>query len=70
MILWITMGAKAFVAIFTGTGGAGKSSMVDELVRRFLIDFPEKRIWKGRTANEAHESKALVPSSLEVDRKL
>ncbi len=23
----------------TGTGGAGKSSMVDELVRRFLIDF-------------------------------
>ena len=28
----------------TGTGGAGKSSMVDELVRRFLIDFPEKNI--------------------------
>ena len=24
----------------TGTGGAGKSSMVDELVRRFLMDFP------------------------------
>ena len=28
----------------TGTGGAGKSSLVDELVRRFLIDFKEKRI--------------------------
>ena len=28
----------------TGTGGAGKSSMVDELVRRFLIDFPDKTI--------------------------
>ncbi|MFN7266135.1 MAG: methylmalonyl-CoA mutase family protein [Bacteroidota bacterium] len=28
----------------TGTGGAGKSSMVDELVRRFLRDFPEKNI--------------------------
>ncbi|MEO2053506.1 MAG: methylmalonyl-CoA mutase family protein [Allomuricauda sp.] len=28
----------------TGTGGAGKSSLVDELVRRFLIDFPEKHI--------------------------
>ena len=28
----------------TGTGGAGKSSLVDELVRRFLIDFPEKQI--------------------------
>ncbi|MDO5969909.1 methylmalonyl-CoA mutase family protein [Flavivirga aquimarina] len=28
----------------TGTGGAGKSSLVDELVRRFLTDFPEKTI--------------------------
>ncbi|MCB0819179.1 MAG: cobalamin-dependent protein [Bacteroidetes bacterium] len=28
----------------TGTGGAGKSSLVDELVRRFLIDFPDKYI--------------------------
>ena len=28
----------------TGTGGAGKSSLVDELVRRFLLDFDEKKI--------------------------
>ncbi|NMM50195.1 methylmalonyl-CoA mutase family protein [Flammeovirgaceae bacterium KN852] len=28
----------------TGTGGAGKSSLVDELVRRFLIDFEDKKI--------------------------
>jgi methylmalonyl-CoA mutase len=28
----------------TGTGGAGKSSLVDELVRRFLFDFPTGRI--------------------------
>ncbi len=28
----------------TGTGGAGKSSLVDELIRRFLSDFPSKRI--------------------------
>lgn len=28
----------------TGTGGAGKSSLVDELVRRFLIDFKDKQI--------------------------
>jgi len=28
----------------TGTGGAGKSSLVDELVRRFLTDFPNKKI--------------------------
>jgi methylmalonyl-CoA mutase len=28
----------------TGTGGAGKSSLTDELVRRFLVDFPKKTI--------------------------
>ena len=28
----------------TGTGGAGKSSMVDEIVRRFLFDFKDKKI--------------------------
>lgn len=28
----------------TGTGGAGKSSMVDEIVRRFLIDYKDKKI--------------------------
>jgi methylmalonyl-CoA mutase len=25
----------------TGTGGSGKSSLIDELVRRFLLDFPD-----------------------------
>src|ERR1043165_6304846 len=28
----------------TGTGGAGKSSLVDEIVRRFLLDFPDKTL--------------------------
>ena len=28
----------------TGTGGAGKSSLVDELVRRFLVDFPDRTV--------------------------
>ncbi|HKI98892.1 MAG TPA: methylmalonyl-CoA mutase family protein [bacterium] len=28
----------------TGTGGAGKSSLTDELVRRFLLDFADKRV--------------------------
>ncbi|UAM96844.1 methylmalonyl-CoA mutase family protein [Polaribacter litorisediminis] len=37
-------GASCPVLGITGTGGSGKSSLVDELVRRFLIDFPEKTI--------------------------
>lgn len=36
--------SKTPVLGITGTGGAGKSSLVDELVRRFLIDFPNKTV--------------------------
>ena len=36
--------SKTPVLGITGTGGAGKSSLVDELVRRFLIDFPDKNV--------------------------
>ncbi len=36
--------SKIPVLGITGTGGAGKSSLVDELVRRFLLDFPDKTI--------------------------
>ncbi len=36
--------SKAPVLGITGTGGSGKSSMVDEIVRRFLIDFKDKNI--------------------------
>ena len=36
--------SKTPVLGITGTGGAGKSSLVDELVRRFLIDFSEKTV--------------------------
>ena len=36
--------SKTPVLGITGTGGAGKSSLVDELVRRFLADFKDKNI--------------------------
>ena len=29
---------------FTGTGGSGKSSLVDEVVRRFLLDFEDRTV--------------------------
>ncbi len=41
-------GGKGSVAIpvlgITGTGGAGKSSVTDEIVRRFLLNFKDKTI--------------------------
>lgn len=36
--------SKVSVLGITGTGGAGKSSLVDETVRRFLLDFKDKYI--------------------------
>jgi len=40
------MAQKATVPVLgiTGTGGSGKSSLVDEIVRRFLIDFEDKTV--------------------------
>lgn len=35
---------QAPVLGITGTGGAGKSSLTDELIRRFLNEIPEKRL--------------------------
>lgn len=35
---------KTPVLGITGTGGAGKSSLTDELIRRFLSEFPDKRV--------------------------
>ena len=40
----VQAGLRTPVIGFTGTGGAGKSSVVDELVRRHRLDYPEERI--------------------------
>ena len=41
---WQLAGGKTPVIGLTGTGGAGKSSVTDELLNRFLASFPEMRI--------------------------
>ena len=41
---WAGVKSQAPVIGITGTGGAGKSSVTDELLNRFLSSFPEKRI--------------------------
>ena len=41
---WALAGKQTPVLGLTGTGGAGKSSVVDELLLRFLHAFPEMRI--------------------------
>jgi len=40
----LAAGPRVPVLGVTGTGGAGKSSLVDELVRRFLADFADKTV--------------------------
>ncbi len=41
---WARAGRTVPVVGITGTGGAGKSSLTDELLNRFLRAFPDKRI--------------------------
>lgn len=37
-------GEKPLVLGITGTGGAGKSSLIDEIIQRFLNSYPDKKI--------------------------
>ncbi|XJZ27170.1 fused isobutyryl-CoA mutase/GTPase IcmF [Bacillota bacterium Lsc_1132] len=39
-----TMSSSIPVVGITGTGGAGKSSLTDELIRRFINEIPEKKV--------------------------
>ncbi|MBS8265531.1 methylmalonyl-CoA mutase [Mesobacillus boroniphilus] len=39
-----TMSKSVPIVGITGTGGAGKSSLTDELIRRFINEIPEKRV--------------------------
>jgi methylmalonyl-CoA mutase len=41
---WTRKGSDVPVVGLTGTGGAGKSSVTDELINRFLQNFPEMKI--------------------------
>lgn len=41
---WQLAGGKTPVVGITGTGGAGKSSVTDELLNRFLASFPDMRM--------------------------
>jgi methylmalonyl-CoA mutase len=40
----LSSGGRGAVLGITGTGGAGKSSVTDEIVRRFLNAYPDKTI--------------------------
>lgn len=40
----LSLNNNAPILGITGTGGAGKSSLVDELVRRFLVEVPDKTL--------------------------
>jgi methylmalonyl-CoA mutase len=43
-IAFVEGSARSPVLGITGTGGAGKSSLTDEIVRRFLLDHPDRTI--------------------------
>ncbi|MEO5675446.1 MAG: methylmalonyl-CoA mutase family protein [Chitinophagales bacterium] len=68
--------SKSPVLGITGTGGAGKSSLVDELVRRFLVDFasgnPSVAAGNGsgsKSGNKADTSKSIAILSVDPSKR-
>jgi len=54
------------VVTFAGDGGSGKSTLIDELVRRFLDTFPDKQI--AILANDPTTSNGGVATAMLADR--
>ncbi|UFS70306.1 methylmalonyl-CoA mutase family protein [Geomonas sp. RF6] len=52
--------------VFAGDGGSGKSTLIDELVRRFLAAFPEKRV--AILANDPTISTGRADTAFLADR--
>jgi methylmalonyl-CoA mutase len=59
-------GRQSRVVTFAGDGGSGKSTLIDELVRRFLDSFPLKRI--AILVNDPTTSSRGVASAFLADR--
>jgi methylmalonyl-CoA mutase len=64
----IAQKSKAPVLGITGTGGSGKSSLVDELVRRFLMDFKEQASHQTIAIISVDPSKRKTGGALLGDR--
>ena len=59
-------GCPARVLAVAGDGGSGKSTLIDELIRRFLQAFPERTI--AILANDPTTSSAGTPTAFLADR--